>query len=131
MSEPDDDLQAAFQAERAAERRRAPSYPAVSAGRSRARRPRVRRARRLLLTGALVAVLAGIGITLRIQATRELELARGVMAVKSPTAFLLITPDNSLLDSIPRFGRSVPGSPLRALDPGGPLGPPLERSPRI
>jgi hypothetical protein len=130
MSEPDDDLQAAFQAQRAAERRRAPSYPAGS-GRSRARRPRAHRARRLLLTGALAAALGGIAITLRIQASRELELARGVMAVKSPTAFLLETPDNSLLDSIPRFGRSVPGSPLRALDPGGPLGPPLERSPRI
>jgi hypothetical protein len=127
----DEDLHAAFQAERVAERGRVPSYVDVAAGRGEPRRRRARRIRWLLLSGALATVVAGFWLAGRTRSARELELARRVMATSNPTGFLLETPHLSLLDSIPRFGMSVPGSPLRALDPGGPLGPPLTGSPRI
>lgn len=122
--QPDEDLHAAFQAQRAAERRRTPAYAAVAA------RP-VHRVPWLLLSGALATVVAGFWLTHQASSTRDLEFARRVMAWKSPTASLLPAASLSLIDSIPRFGISVPGSALRALDPGGPLGPPLTRSPRL
>jgi len=124
---PDDrELRAAFQAQRAAERERAPGYSRVIAGRGMARR----RPRGLLLAGAL-AVLTLVAVLLLVpsRAARELAAARRVMAWESPTAFLLPASTPPLLDSLPRFGYSVPGSALRALDPGGPLGPSLTRSP--
>lgn len=125
---PAQDLHAAFQAERAADRLRAPSYIEVVAGRG-VQRPRpARRLRWLVLSGALATAVAGLWLVRQVQVARELELARRVMATASPTAFLLEQPRLSLLDSIPRFGTSVPGSPFRALDPGGPLGPPPIRS---
>jgi hypothetical protein len=127
---PDDDLHAEFQAERAAEHSRVPTYIDVAAGRPPLRRP-AHRVRWLVLSGALATVVGGWWFADGPRSARELELARRVMVSSSPTAFLLQTPRLSLLDSIPRFGRSVPGSPLRALDPGGPLGPPLTRSPRL
>ena len=127
---PDDDLRAAFQAKRAAEYSRIPSYIDVAAGRPSVRRP-AHRVRWLVLSGALATAVAGLWLADGARSARELELARRVMVSSSPTAFLLQTPRLSLVDSIPRFGTSVPGSPLRALDPGGPLGPPLTRSPRL
>lgn len=127
---PDDDLQAAFQVERATERRRAPTYIDVAAGRRSLRRRPARGVRWLFLSGALATAVAGWWLVGKGRSARELELARRVMVYSSPTAFLLQTPRLSLVDSLPRFGTSVPGSPLRALDPGGPLGPPLTRSPR-
>jgi hypothetical protein len=127
---PDEDLHAAFQAERAAERRRVPSYAMVAAGRIAARPRPATKAGWLLLGGALAAVVSGLWLVHQAKAAHELELARSVMEVESPTSSLL-PPPSSLLDSIPRLGHSVPGSPLRSLDPGGPLGPPLTRSPRI
>ncbi len=128
---PDDDLHAAFQVERAAERRRVPTYMDVAAGRRSTRRRPARGVRWLLLSGALATVVAGFWLAGQTRSARELELARRVMVSSSPTAFLLQTPRLSLVDSLPRLGKSVPGSPLRALDPGGPLGPPLTRSPRL
>lgn len=126
-------LHAAFQAARATERARTPAFSRVVAGRDPGSGRRVR-APAWLLAGAATA--AGVILVLLLlprsdSARDELELARRLMAWRSPTAFLLKTPETPLLDSVPRFGFSVPGSPLRALDPGGPLGPPLTRSPWI
>jgi len=128
---PDDDLHAPFQAERAAERRRAPTYIDVVVGRRSLPRRAARGVRWLLLSGALATVVGGFWLAGQARSARELELARRVMVSSSPTAFLLQVPRLSLVDSLPRLGKSVPGSPLRALDPGGPLGPPLTRSPRL
>ena len=128
LQRPDEDLHAAFQAERAAERRRAPSYTRVTAG-SAARRHPAPNLRWLLLGAALAAVFAGLWFRHQAAPARELELARRVMEVESPTSVLLPAP-SSLIDSIPQLGHSVAGSPLRSLDPGGPLGPSLTRSPR-
>jgi hypothetical protein len=127
--QPDEDLHAAFQSERAVERGRVPPYAVVAAGRAGVRQRRPRRIRWLLVSGALATLVAGFWLVLQAISAREIDLARRVMAGKSSTGFLLEGPSISLLDSIPRFGMSVPGSPLRALDPGGPLGPPLTRSP--
>jgi len=127
--QPDDDLHAAFQAERAAEHPRVPSYAMVARGKAK-HRP-APKTRWLRLSGAVAVVVIGIALVLLSQSNRDIERARRVMEGESPTASLLPAPSVSLLDSIPRFGSSVLGSPLRSLDPGGPLGPPLSRSPRI
>jgi hypothetical protein len=52
--------------------------------------------------------------------------------MESPTAtrFLLELPLAGLPSSAPVPGRSPEGSPLRVLDPGGPLGPPVNLSRR-
>lgn len=123
---PDEDLGAVFQAQRAAERAGTPSYARIARG---SIRPRPGfEIRWLLLSGALTAIVAGVWLIHRTNVARELELARSVMHLESPTASLLTPPSLSLLDSIPRIGVSVPGSPLRALDPGGPLAASLSRS---
>jgi hypothetical protein len=125
---PDDDLHAAFQAERAVERGAVPPYAILAAGRP--RRP-ARRVSRLLLAGAVAAASVGIMLLRGASPHRQIDVARRMMVNESPTDFLLETVGSALLDSVPRFGMSVPGSPLRALDPGGPLGPPLTRSPGL
>jgi hypothetical protein len=129
LQRPDEDLHAAFQAERAAERRRVPAYAMVAAGSAAARHHPAPKTRWLLLSGAVAAVVTGLWLAHQAKAAHELDLARSVMEVESATSSLL-PPSYSLIDSIPRLGHSVPGSPLRSLDPGGPLGPSLTRSPR-
>lgn len=124
-------LHDAFQSQRAAERGAAPPFGRVLA------RPGPKRRR-----GAIPALLAiGGAAALLVAAVvsrgrgsgsaRELEMARQVMAWRSPTDFLLPAPAPGLFSSVPRIGQAPAGSPLQALDPGSPLGPPvLPRSPR-
>jgi hypothetical protein len=125
----DPGLHEIFQAERAAQRAGVPPFARVRAG-------RVRRRSRRLIPGLLAAggALAALAIALRVHARsepmRDLELARQVMAWRSNTDFLLPA-SPGLLTSVPRIGHAPSGSPLEALDPGSPLGPPeLPRSPR-
>ena len=94
------------------------------------RRPERRRAaiRWVVAAGAVAAVVLAVGRAIRPEAgvsQADIELARRVTAWKSPTAFLLDRPLAGLPSSAPVPGRSPDGSPLRVLDPGGPLGPPV------
>ncbi len=130
MTLPDDDLRDAFQAARETERPDTPPFARVLAGRP--------RRRRTLIPWVLAAGAAAAGVLLVAKATRpdggtaaELELARRVMETPSATGFLLKLPLAGLPSSAPVPGRSPEGSPLRVLDPGGPLGPPVTLSRRI
>ncbi|HEV8599753.1 MAG TPA: hypothetical protein VGQ69_10365 [Gemmatimonadales bacterium] len=129
---PDLDLRELFQAVRVAERPHAPPYALVAASRRAGSGLRAPLRRSLLPAAAAAAGLVLLWLLLRRSelAAGDLEMARRVMAWQSPTAFLLESSTTARLVAIPRIGASVPGSPLRALDPGGPLGPPLTRSPR-
>ena len=81
--------------------------------------------RKAVLQALELGVLAGY------ETEYHIELARQVMAWRSPTDFLLPAPMPGLLSSVPRIGEAPAGSPLQALDPGRVLGPPvLPRSPR-
>jgi len=129
----DRQLHEAFQASRAAERAKAPPFGGVLTGRG----PGAGRRRGvvpglMVLGGALAAlVVAMLFRSSRSDPVLELELARQVMAWRSPTDFLLPASVPGLLSSVPRIGEAPVGSPLRALDPGSELGPPiLPRSPR-
>lgn len=131
MTDDDHDLRRVFRAARDAERSHAPPFRRVLDGRP--RRPR----RSVLVPGLLAlgcaAAVAGMVVVLRPPASpaADLELARRVMAWRSPTDFLLPANAPGLLSSVPRIGQAPSGSPLRALDPGNVLGPPLLlRSPR-
>ena len=123
-------LHGAFQAERVSERADTPPFGRVVAGRIRL----ASRGRRLV--SGLIAVTGAIAVFIvlsRGQSNpgKDLELARNVMAWRSPTDFLLPASVPGLLTSVPRIGAAPAGSPLQALDPGSVLGPPeLPRSPR-
>ena len=123
----DPELHRRFQATRAGERPHAPPFARIRVGRNPARHPRHRRASGWLLLGGVAAT--GLVVLLARRAGRDpaLEAARELIRWESPTAFLLRSPLPSM-SPISRFERAVPGSPLRALDPGEPLGPPLPRS---
>ncbi len=127
----DQRLHDAFQASRVAERAEAPPFARVLAG----RRPKPRRdAAPALIAAGMALVLLTVAILSRGRGPNpagDLELARQVMAWRSPTDFLLPASAPGLLSSVPRIGEAPAGSPLQALDPGGTLGPPvLSRSPR-
>jgi hypothetical protein len=124
----DGELRELFRAQRQSEWGQTPSFDRI---RNLARLPQSRRRspRPLLLAGA-VAVGLALWLVLRRGGPSELELARSTIAWKSPTAFLLRSSTTSWFGSILRIDAAIPGSPLRALDPGGALGPPLVRSPR-
>lgn len=121
MTLPDDDLRHAFRDARAAERSDAPPFARVRAGRTRPRRGRLR----WVLAGAAAAGVVGIAMAVRRGGgtARDLELARRVSTWKSPTQFLLQVSGADLLAAPPRLDEAAAGSPLKALDPGGPLGP--------
>ncbi len=132
MTDDDGDLRQAFRAARAEDRSGAPPFRRVVEG----GRPDARR-RRALIPGLLVAggAIAGVLIVARLarapDSGSELELARRVMAWRSPTEFLLPARQAGLLSAVPRIGAAPPGSPLEALDPGNTLGPQFPvRSPR-
>jgi hypothetical protein len=127
----DQRLHEAFQATRAAERAAVPPFGRVLAGRARRRGPRGLVSGLLATGGAIAVVLIAVWFRGRSNPAQELELARQVMAWKSPTDFLLPAAVPGLLSSVPRIGEAPAGSPLQALDPGSVLGPPiLSRSPR-
>jgi hypothetical protein len=132
MTDDDRDLREAFRAVRADERPGAPAFRRVVEGRS----PDARRRRALLpgllLAGGVIAVILAVARVARTpDSGRELELARRVMAWRSPTEFLLPASQAGWLSSVPRIGAAPPGSPLEALDPGNALGPRFPvRSPR-
>jgi hypothetical protein len=122
MTDGDRDLHEAFQAARSAERAAPPPFRRVLEGRTGTRRKPSLVPRLLLLT----VLLDGPG-----EPVSELELARRVMAWRSPTDFLLPANAPGLLSFVPRIGAAPAGSPLQVLDPGSILGPPiLTRSPR-
>ncbi len=125
-------LHEAFQASRASERAEAPLFGRVVAGRA-GGPPRRRRvvSGLLALGGALALLVLAIRTRGRAEPARDLELAREVMAWRSATDFLLPASMPGLFSPVPRLGEAPAGSPLRALDPGSALGPPvLPRSPR-
>ncbi|HEV8356582.1 MAG TPA: hypothetical protein VGQ17_07405 [Gemmatimonadales bacterium] len=128
----DRDLRDLFQAARRAEGEAAPPFARVLAGRS------VSTPRRRWLKWTLAATAALAGIVLIAKVVRPpsgpaqaLEIARELSSWRSPTEFLLRVPGAELLGNPPRLGEAPAGSPLKALDPGGPLGPPVTLSRRI
>ncbi len=125
-------LHEAFQASRASERADAPPFGRVVAGRVRGTGRRRGVVPGLITAGGAIAVLTIAVLSRgRPDPTEELELARRVMAWRSPTDFLLPAAVPGLLSTVPRIGEAPLGSPLQALDPGRVLGPPiLQRSPR-
>lgn len=120
----DRDLREAFRAGRQAERKEAPPFARVLA-----RRPRPRKTALpwLLAAGAVAAGLVLVSKVIRPPKgpPDALELARQVSSWRSPTEFLLQVSGAELMANPPRLGEGPAGSPLRALDPGGPLGPPV------
>jgi hypothetical protein len=130
MTDDEHRLREAFQAQRAVERARAPGFRRVLEGRAR------RRHRTSAVPALVVVATAGLvvlTVSIRRSETRraELELARQVMNWRSPTEFLLPASVPGLLPAVPRIDEAPAGSPLKALDPGGALGPPNPtRSPR-
>lgn len=129
MTDEDRELRAAFAAERAAERgSRMPDF-----GFLRRRPPKPRRSAMALPALVFTGLLLGVLLLSRLRSgdrQTDLELARDVMSWRAPTDFLLPTPDPALLAPAPRFDQSPEGSPLKALDRGGSLGPPpTPRSP--
>ena len=123
-------LYEAFQASRASERGHTPPFGRVVTGRTRGARRRRGLVPGLIAVGGAVAVFV---ILARGQSNpaEDLEMARKVMAWRSPTDFLMPAAVPGLHSPVPRIGEAPGGSPLRALDPGGVLGPPeLPRSPR-
>lgn len=130
MSEPrhDPELHALFQAARAAEHDATPPFTRALTGRRPPASPRGRPALAWSLGGGgVLAALLLVVLALRSRTPAGGDAAHPLSEWRSPTAFLLPTPSPSV-SFIPRFERAVPGSPLRALDPGEPLGPPLLRS---
>ena len=126
----DQHLHEAFQASRAAERADAPPFRRVMTGRAPAGRRSMIPAL-LVIGGAITVVVATIVLRSGPDPAQDLELARQVMAWRSPTDFLLPATVPGLLSTVPRIGEAPAGSPFQALDPGNVLGPPvLPRSPR-
>jgi hypothetical protein len=126
----DQRLHEAFQASRAAARAHTPPFGRVMTGRAPAGRRRVRPAL-LAIGGALTVVVGAIVLRSGPDPAQDLELARQVMAWRSPTDFLLPATVPGLLSTVPRIGEAPAGSPFQALDPGNVLGPPiLPRRPR-
>ena len=125
----DRDLREAFRARRQAERHDAPPFARVLAGRPRRRKTALRwvLAAGVVSAGAIVVARAfrpgGAG-------TDDLELARRLSSWSSPTEFLLRVPGAELLAAPPRLDGAAAGSPLKALDPGGPLGPSIPEGSR-
>jgi hypothetical protein len=132
MTDDDRDLRNVFRAARAADRSGTPPFRRVVEDRSReARRRRGLVPGLLLAGGAIAIVLAMLRLGGTADSAKELELARRVMAWRSPTEFLLPASHSGLLSAVPRIGATPPGSPLEALDPGNSLGPRFPiRSPR-
>lgn len=131
MNDGDRDLHGAFQAARSSERAGAPPFRRVLEGRTDTRRKPSLVPRLLLLGGAAALVILTVLLDRPGDPVSELELARRVMAWRSPTDFLLPANAPGLLSFVPRIGVAPSGSPLQALDPGGSLGPPVfPRSPR-
>ena len=130
MTDDDRRLREAFQRQRAAEHARAPGFPGVLEGR------RVRRPRSLAVPALAVVVCAGLlvlGVSIQRTASRgaDLELARQVMSWRSTTGFLLPAAVPGLAFPMSRIDEAPAGSPLKILDHGGALGPPITgRSPR-
>lgn len=131
MTDGDRDLHQAFQAARSTERAAAPPFRRVLEDRAGTpRKPRLV-PRLLLIGGAAALVVLTVQLDRPEDPVSELELARRVMAWRSPTDFLLPANAPGLLSFVPRIGEAPAGSPLQALDPGSVLGPPvLPRSPR-
>ena len=117
----DRDLREAFRAERQAERDDAPPFARVLAGRA---RPRKTALRWVLAAGVAAAGVIAVAKAVRpgVGAAGDLELARRLSSWSSPTEFLLRVSRADLLAAPPRLGEAPTGSPLKALDPGGPLG---------
>jgi hypothetical protein len=123
-------LREAFQTQRAVERARSPGFGSVLKGRP---APTHRSFVVPTLGGVVFAGLVVLGVSIRRAEARraELELARQVMSWRGPTEFLLPAAVPGLLPSVPRIDEAPAGSPLKALDNGGALGPPITaRSPR-
>lgn len=122
-------LREAFRAQRVVERAGAPGFRSVLEG----RRARGRRSLPVPVLGVVVTALAVLGLAVRRSEARrsELELARQVMQWRSPTEFLLPAAVPGLAPLVSRIDEAPAGSPLKALDQGGALAPPLTaRSPR-
>jgi hypothetical protein len=123
-------LREAFQAHREVERLQAPGFRSIVTGRS-GRRPRS------VIPALVVVAMAGlIVLTLSIRKSEarraELELARQVMSWRSPTEFLLPASVPGLAAPGFRIDEAPAGSPLKVLDQGGALGPPITpRSPPL
>ena len=122
-------LREAFQAHREVERLQAPGFRRIIAGRS------GRRARSVIPVLVVVALASLMVLTLSIRKSKarqaELELARQVMSWRSPTEFLLPASVPGLAAPGSRIDEAPSGSPLKVLDKGGALGPPITaRSPR-
>jgi hypothetical protein len=129
MTDGDRDLYEAFQAARTSERAAAPAFRRVLAGRAGARRRSL--VPGLFAAGGAVALVGWLVLNRPGRPDADLELARRVMAWKSPTDFLVPADSPGLLSFVPRIGQAPAGSPFQALDPGGVLGPTvLTRSPR-
>jgi hypothetical protein len=128
----DHQLRETFQASRASERADAPSFGRVMAGRDRSAGRRRGLVPGLIAVGGVaVLTIAVLSRGRRPDPALDLELARKVMAWRSPTDFLLPASVPGLLSSVPRIDQAPAGSPLQALDPGSVLGPPVfPRSPR-
>jgi hypothetical protein len=124
MHEPEDQgIRNAFQAARDDERRTVPAFRQVLSGRSR-QAPAWMPVLGWLAGGSAVAFLLLILLSPRAgPSAAELGLARSVVTPPSATDFLLDFPGAELLTGMPRLDRAVAGSPLTALDPGGPLDP--------
>lgn len=122
-------LREAFQAQRGMERARATGFRSVLEG----RRAPGRRSLPVPVLGVVVTALAVLGLAIRRSEARrsDLELARQVMQWRSPTEFLLPAAVPGLAPMVSRIDEAPAGSPLKALDQGGALAPPLTgRSPR-
>ena len=129
MTDDERRLREVFQAHREVERLRAPGFRSIVTGRS-GRRPRS------VIPALVVVAMAGLMVlTLSIRNSKarqaDLELARQVMSWRSPTEFLLPASAPGLAAPGSRIDEAPAGSPLKALDKGGALGPPITaRSPR-
>ena len=124
----DRDLREVFQAARRAGQTETPPFARVTNW----RRRRTARGPRLVwsLAGAAALLFAALGPLRAVLRTRsEVRMARQVMDWRSPTDFLLGSLIADSLLTIPAITRSPAGSALRALDPGGALAPPTQRSP--
>jgi len=129
----DRDLRALFESARALERGAAPPFARVLAGRSSNPAPRRTALRWVALAGAAAAAVLAVARAIRSTGgptPADLELARQVSSWRSPTEFLLRVPGVDLLSAPPALGRAPAGSPLKALDPGGPLGPSIPHGSR-
>ena len=130
-SDGDRDLRTAFEALRSADLGGTPSFRRVAERWSRGPARRGGPAWGVVFA-AVALFLVGLGpLRTALRTRAELRMARQVMVWRSPTEFLLDSRASDSISTIPAIGRSVAGSPLRALDPGGALEPSaLSRSPQ-